>query len=99
MFTLLSPEIESVGKAVVDSAFTVHTTLGPGLLESVYEVCMIHELEERGLKVRKQVPFPVNYKQVTLPAGFRLDLIVEECVVLEVKSVEALHPVHRSQVV
>lgn len=83
---------------MVDAAFAVHKTLGPGLLESVYEVCLAHELEKRRLTVVRQVTVPVLYDGVRLEAGLRLDLVVEDCVVVELKAVEALLPVHTAQV-
>lgn len=87
-----------VAGQVVDAAFAVHKTLGPGLLESVYEVCLAHELEKRRLTVVRQVTVPVLYDGVRLEAGLRLDLVVEDCVVVELKAVEALLPVHTAQV-
>ena len=90
-------EIEEVAREVVDAAFKVHTTLGPGLLENVYEACMEHELKKRGLSVARQVHLPVIYADVRLDAGLRLDLLVEESVVLELKAVEKLLPIHLAQ--
>ncbi len=86
-----------VAKIIVDAAFTVHTRLGPGLLESVYEVIMEYELTKRGLHVVHQRPMPVIYEDVRLKVGFRPDLIVEGKVIIEVKSVEVLAPVHKKQ--
>ena len=77
--------------------FTVHNTLGPGLLESVYEAAMIYELNQMGLTVKNQLGFPVDYNGVKLELGFRLDLLVEDMVVVEIKSVDALHDVHKKQ--
>ncbi len=77
--------------------FAVFNELGPGLLESVYEAALTYELTTLGLKVRNQVPVPVMYKEVKLDIGFRLDLIVEEQVIIEVKSVELMHNVHKKQ--
>jgi GxxExxY protein len=77
---------------------TMHRTLGPGLLESAYEVCLAHELEKRELSVLRQVPMPVVYDSVKLDAGYRIDLIVNRDVIVEVKSVEGLAPVHDAQV-
>lgn len=82
---------------VVDSAFKIHTTLGPGLLESVYEAVLAHELERRGCRVVCQRAIPVVYEEVKLDLGFRADVIVNEKVVIEVKSVEAIAPVHAKQ--
>ncbi len=89
--------VEKTAREIVDAAYTVHSALGPGLLESVYETCMIHELRKRDLSVRKQVPFSVIYDGIRLEAGFRLDLLVADTVVLELKAVEAMHPVYKAQ--
>ncbi len=86
-----------VSGVVVDAAYKVHTTLGPGLLESVYETVMDFELRRRKLKVRRQVVIPVVYEGVLLEEGFRTDLIVEDKVIVELKSVETIHPVHKKQ--
>ncbi len=83
--------------AIVDAAYAVHSKLGPGLLESVYEVCLAHELKKRGLRVERQVSLPVHYDGMDLDAGLRLDLIVEKCVIVELKAVEAILPVHTAQ--
>jgi GxxExxY protein len=90
-------EQDRVARQVVDSAYAVHTTLGPGLLETVYEQCLSVELLSRGLAVRRQVPQPLSYKGTPIEAGFRLDMVVGEAVVVEVKAVERLLPVHGSQ--
>jgi GxxExxY protein len=84
-------------RAVVDAAIKVHTSLGPGLLESVYEACLAHELGQRGLRVERQISLPVRYAGIVIEAGLRLDLLVEQCVVIEVKAVETLLPVHTAQ--
>jgi GxxExxY protein len=86
-----------IAKAVVDAAFKVHKKLGPGLLESVYEICLAHELGKSGLCVRRQAALPVHYDGIKVDAGFRLDLIVEEAIIVEVKAAEELHPVFRAQ--
>ena len=90
--------VERVGRAVMDAAFAVHKALGPGLLESVYEACLAEELTQRGLRVERQVGVPVTYGQTRLEVGYRLDLLVEGAVVVEIKSVEALAPIHTAQV-
>ena len=87
----------AVARQIVDAAFCVHKALGPGLLESVYQVCLAHELQKRGLAVRQQVVLPVRYDGLELDAGLRLDLLVAECVVVELKSVERLLPIHKAQ--
>ena len=88
----------NIASAIVDAAFAVHKALGPGLLESIYEVCLLHELEKRGLNAARQVSLPVVYDDVRLDAGLRLDLVVENQVVVELKAVEMLLPVHKAQV-
>ena len=93
----LPESTEAHGRAVLDAALAVHRTLGPRLLESTYEVCLAHELERRGYAILRQVGLPVVYGEVKLDAGYRIDLIVEGDVVVEIKSVEALAPVHEAQ--
>ena len=97
MFDLDKPE-ERVGRAVVDAAVQVHRELGPGLLESVYEAVLAHELSERGLRVERQVPIAFEWRGMRFNEGFRADIIVDGCVLLELKSVERLHNAHRKQV-
>ena len=86
-----------ISGAVLDAAIEVHRTLGPGLLESVYCAALRHELQQRGFRVEKEVPLPVHYKGVQFDLGYRLDLVVENLVIVELKSVEALAPVHSKQ--
>ncbi|MCZ6534282.1 MAG: GxxExxY protein [SAR324 cluster bacterium] len=86
-----------IATQVVDAAYKVHTVLGPGLLESVYEAALAFELDKRGLRVQRQIAIPVIYEAVQIAEGFRADLIVEEKVILELKSVEAVAPVHKKQ--
>ncbi|MGM0574817.1 MAG: GxxExxY protein [Myxococcota bacterium] len=86
-----------IAKEVVDAAYKVHTTLGLGLLESVYQAVLAYELERRGLRVDEQVPIPVRYEDLRIDAGFRADLIVERKVIVELKSVERTAPVHKKQ--
>lgn len=83
-----------IATVIVDCAFKIHTTLGPGLLEAVYEAAMIYELTQRGLRVTSQQGIPASYHDVKLDVGFRADIIVENKVIIEIKSVEALAPVH-----
>jgi GxxExxY protein len=92
-----SVETERVATQIVDAAFKIHEKLGPGLLESAYQVVMIYELKKRGLRVQHEVPLPVVYEEVRLDAGYRLDLVVNECVIIELKAVEKIHPVHEAQ--
>jgi GxxExxY protein len=82
---------------IIEISIDIHRRLGPGLLESVYLHILAYELEKRGLRVRKEVPIPVVWETVRLDIGFRADLVVEEMVVLELKSVEAVAPVHKKQ--
>jgi GxxExxY protein len=93
----LPARTEQVGSAIVGAAIAVHRALGPGLLESAYEVCLAHELERRGNSVLRQMPLPVVYEAVKLEAGYRVDLMVDGAVVVEIKSVDALAPVHEAQ--
>src|SRR5689334_5170858 len=86
-----------IARVIVDAAFKVHTTLGPGLLESVYEAVLEYELKKRGLRVGRQEPLPVVYEDVRLDEGFRIDLLVEDRVIIELKSVEQVAPVHKKQ--
>lgn len=82
---------------IVDAAFKVHAALGPGLLESLYEICLAHELEKRGLACDRQVELPIEYDGLHFDSGLRLDLLVEDTVVVELKAVEQVHPVHKAQ--
>ena len=97
-FEPIPAETEVVAKVLVDAAFSVHRELGPGLLESVYETCLCHELSLRGVKFQSQVPLPVKYRGIQLEGGLRLDLVVENRLVVELKAVEKLLPVHEAQV-
>lgn len=87
-----------IGTRVIESAIALHRELGPGLLESVYEVTLAHELAQRNLRTQRQVPIPIQYKGIRFDEGFRADIIVENKVLLELKSVEATAKVHRKQV-
>ena len=91
-------EINKITGKVVDAAIRVHTALGPGLLESVYEHCLAIELSSRGIKVERQVPIPVVYKRTRLEIGFRIDLLVDDCLIVELKAVEEVLPIHEAQV-
>ena len=90
-------EIERLATIVVDTGFKIHKTLGPGLLESVYEHCLAHELVKRDLKVERQVAQPIVYDNVILEVGYRIDLLINRSIVVEVKSVEATTPTHVAQ--
>ena len=92
------PGREAVGKAILTGAMKVHSALGPGLLEKAYEVCLAHQLANQGMLVERQVELPVVYDGVRLDAGYRLDILVERKVVVEVKAVEKLLPIHTAQI-
>jgi GxxExxY protein len=82
---------------ILDAAIAVHTALGPGLLESAYQACLAYELTSRGLRVQTQVPLPIKYRGVCVDVAYRIDLIVEDLVVIEIKAVERLAPIHEAQ--
>ncbi len=86
-----------IAREIVDAAYKIHTTLGPGLLESVYEALLSSELERRGLGVRRQQAIPVVYEDLKMEVGFRADLVVGGKVIVEIKSIEEVHPVHKKQ--
>ncbi len=92
-----SPELELAMREIVDSAMNVHRALGPGLLESVYERCLAYELKSRGLVVTQQVSTPIKYKDLVIEAGLRMDMLVSDGVIVEIKSVERLLPLHEAQ--
>lgn len=87
-----------IGTIIVEEAVRLHQELGPGLLESVYEALLAHRLQRRGLRVRRQVPVPIEFDGQVFEEGFRADLIVEDSVIVELKSVEQIHPAHKKQV-
>ncbi|MCU0472822.1 MAG: GxxExxY protein [Bacteroidales bacterium] len=89
---------EEIFKKILDCSFLVHTALGPGLLESAYTECLNYELLQSGLRVEKQKPLPLIYKEVNLEAGYRIDLLVEGSIVIEIKFVEALADIHMAQI-
>jgi GxxExxY protein len=93
----LSDAEEKIASVIVDAAIKVHTLLGPGLLESVYEACLTHELKTRKLKVSRQVILPIFYEGIEIESGLRLDLLVENLVIVELKAVEIILPVHEAQ--
>lgn len=96
-FIPISPNVEAIGKKVLDAAYTVHTDLGPGLLESVYEACPAYELRNQGVKVETQAVVPVKFQDVFVETGLRLDLWVEKNVIVELKAVETMHPLYDAQ--
>jgi GxxExxY protein len=90
-------EFEPVSGIVVDAAIRVHSELGPGLLENAYEACLAYELHDRGLRAERQVPQPVMYRGRRVDLGYRIDLLVEESFIVELKTVTTVHPIHRAQ--
>lgn len=97
MYAPLSVKIEHLAGLVVDAGFQVHKALGPVLLESVYERCLVHELIKRECRVERQVTQPIIYDGLEIEAALRLDLLVNAAIIVEVKSVDAILPIHRSQ--
>ena len=89
--------LNEITQAIIGAAIDVHRELGPGLLESAYEACLAYELLQRGLHVERQKELPLHYRDVTLDCAYRIDLLVEEAVVVEVKSVDRLEPIHEAQ--
>jgi len=89
--------INKITQSILGAAYEVHTVLGPGLLESIYETCLAYELRQRGHLVEKQVILPVIYKGIHMDAGLRMDLIVDSCVIIEIKVVDTLLPIHEAQ--
>ncbi len=96
-FTPLSEKEECIARKIVDAAYAVHKTLGPGLLEKVYEVCFCHELTKRNLKNQRQVNIPIVYDRIVFNEGLRLDVLVEELVICELKAVDKVDPVWEAQ--
>jgi len=90
---------EDITESIIGAAIEVHRRLGPGLLESAYEACLCHELQLRNVSYRRQVPLTVTYKGLTLDCAYRIDLVVEETVVVELKSVEKLQRIHEAQLI
>jgi GxxExxY protein len=101
--TEINPEIaierqeNDISGVIIGAAIEVHKYLGPGLLESAYEECLCHELGLKGIDFKRQVPLPLNYKGLKLDCGYRLDLLVEDTVIVELKTVEAITPIHEAQ--
>jgi GxxExxY protein len=93
-----SDSLSDITDIIIASAIRVHRELGPGLLESAYEPCLMYELVEEGLQVERQKPLPVIYKGVSLDCGYRLDLVVEDKIILELKAVEKILPIHEAQI-
>lgn len=92
-----SPEVERIATEIVDAAFKVHMEIGPGALESIYEICLAHELTKRGLRVERQVDVPIVYDNIRFDAGLRIDLLVEGTIIIELKAVEKMNPVFEAR--
>ena len=97
-FDPIPKELDAIGKLIVDSAYTVHRNLGPGLLEKVYEICFCHELAKRGLAYKRQLDIPVVYDNLVFEEGLRLDVLVENEIICELKAIEIVNPVWEAQV-
>jgi GxxExxY protein len=97
-FLKLSEQEEKIGKAVVNAAYDVHSRLGPGLLEKIYEVCLAHELRKSGFLVARQIDIPIQYDGITFDEGLRLDVLVENLVIVEIKAIDQVNPVWQAQV-
>ncbi|NOU19202.1 MAG: GxxExxY protein [Bacteroidales bacterium] len=97
-YTPIPDELDIMGKKIVDAAYTVHKNLGPGLLEKVYEICFCHELAKRGLKCLRQIDIPIVYDGITFNEGLRLDVLVEDRIICEIKAVDLVNPVWEAQV-
>ncbi len=87
-----------LARLAIDCGLRVHRKLGPGLLENIYEECLVHELKKKGLKVERQVPLPLKYEEITFSTSYRLDILVENKLIIELKSVENFAPVHTAQI-
>ncbi len=98
MFEPIPEELEIIGKKIVDAAYTVHKSLGPGLLEKVYEICFCHELTKRGLHYLRQIDLPVVYDGLTFEEGLRLDVLIEDKIICEIKAVDLVNPVWDAQI-
>lgn len=97
MYPPVPDDVERVGKVVLDAAYKVHSALGPGLLESVYETCLAYEVHESGVAVQTQVALPIVYEKLKIESGLRLDLLAGSCVIVEIKAVDVMHPIYQSQ--
>jgi GxxExxY protein len=96
---IIPQDVEEMATLAVDAAFSVHKELGAGLLESAYEACFAHELELRGVRCQRQLPVPLNYKGKLIEVGFRADLVIEQRLLVELKAVDEIIPVHHAQVI
>jgi len=98
-FNPIPPALEEIGKKIVHAAYLVHKALGPGLLEKVYEICFCHELVKMGLLVKRQIDIPITYDGLTFDEGLRLDVLVEDLIICEIKAVDLVNPVWEAQVI
>jgi len=98
-FNPIPPAHEEIGKKIVHAAYLVHKALGPGLLEKVYEICFCHELVKMGLLVKRQIDIPITYDGLTFDEGLRLDVLVEDLIICEIKAVDLVNPVWEAQVI
>jgi GxxExxY protein len=96
-FEPLPPEVEKVATATVDATYKIHKALGPGLIESVYELCLAHELRKRHFAVQSQLDLPIYYDDIVIDSGLRPDLLIADVLIVEVKAVEQMHPVYQAQ--
>ena len=97
MLEPIPDEVDRIATKIVDACFHLHSRLGPGLLESLYETCLEHDLKRRGLRVERQVPVPIVYDELRIEAGFRIDLLVEGSIILEIKAATEDHPIFKAQ--
>ncbi len=97
-FAPIDKETEGIAKKIVDAAYAVHSNLGPGLLEKVYEICFCHELKKRGLKYQRQIDIPIEYEGLRFEEGLRLDVLVEDSIICELKAMDTLNPVWEAQI-
>lgn len=95
---IIKMKINDITREIIDSAYKVHSKLGPGLLESAYRKCLVYELRKKGLKVEEEKPIPLIYEEIKLDCGYRIDILVEDKVVVELKTVESFTDVHQAQV-
>jgi GxxExxY protein len=98
-FDPIPEDVEKIAAMVVDAAYAVYRNLGPGLLEKVYEICFCHELSKRGLSYNRQVDIPIVYEDMVFDEGLRIDVIVEDCIICELKALETVNPVWRAQII
>jgi GxxExxY protein len=98
-FTPIPQNLDEVGKKIVHAAYLVHKALGPGLLEKVYEICFCHELNKMGLSITRQVDIPITYDGIIFNEGLRLDVLVEDKIICEIKAVDAVNPIWEAQVI